>query len=47
MPGANRCRAAQVGLLAKYNITINDSVLKQLEDGPLAWKGLKKKMFQK
>ena len=39
--------AAQVGLLAKYNITINDSVLKQLEDGPLAWKGLKKKMFQK
>ena len=37
----------QVGLLAKYNITINDSVLKQLEDGPLAWKALKKKVFQK
>ena len=36
-----------VALLAKFGITMSETVLKQLEDGPLQWKGLKKKMFQR
>lgn len=34
-------------MLSKYNINVKEDVLKQLEDGPLAWKGLKKKMLQR
>ncbi|DBB00313.1 TPA: Dynein beta chain, flagellar outer arm [Trebouxia sp. C0004] len=36
-----------VSLLTKFSITVTDVVLKQLEEGPLAWKSLKKKMFQR
>lgn len=36
-----------VALLAKFGITMSEIVLKQLEDGPLQWKGLKKKVFQR
>lgn len=36
-----------VSLLTKFSITMTDVVLKQLEEGPLAWKSLKKKMFQR
>ena len=36
-----------VALLAKFGITMSETVLKQLEDGPLQWKGLKKKVFQR
>ncbi len=36
-----------VSLLTRFSITMTDVVLKQLEEGPLAWKSLKKKMFQK
>lgn len=35
---------AQVALLLRYNITTSDATLKQLEDAPLAWKALQKKM---
>lgn len=36
-----------VALLTRFGITMTDVVLKQLEEGPLAWKSLKKKMFQR
>ena len=36
-----------VALLSRYNIVLPDSVLKQLEEGPLLWRSLKKKMFQR
>lgn len=36
-----------VSLLTRFGITMTDVVLKQLEEGPLAWKSLKKKMFQR
>ena len=36
-----------VALLTRFSITMTDVVLKQLEEGPLAWKSLKKKMFQR
>lgn len=34
-------------MLGKYNINVREEVMKQLEDGPLAWKALKKKMLQR
>ena len=37
----------QATMLGRYNINVRDEVMKQLEDGPLAWKGLKKKMLQR
>ncbi|KAK9808985.1 hypothetical protein WJX72_007373 [[Myrmecia] bisecta] len=36
-----------VAVLTKFGITMSDTVLKQLEEGPIAWKSLKKKMFQR
>lgn len=36
-----------VALLTRFGITMTEVVLKQLEEGPLAWKSLKKKMFQR
>ena len=36
-----------VGLLTRIGITLSDATLKQLDEGPLAWKALKKKMFQR
>ena len=40
-------RELQITMLAKYGLTLPESVLKQLEELPLAWKSLKKKMFQR
>ena len=37
----------QAAMLGKYNINVKDEVMKQLEDGPLAWKAVKKKMLQR
>lgn len=34
-------------MLGKYGLTVSETVLKQLEEAPLAWKQLKKKMFQR
>ena len=34
-------------MLGKYGLSVSEAVLKQLEEAPLAWKQLKKKMFQK
>ena len=34
-------------MLGRYNITVREEVLKQLEDGPQAWKALKKRMLQR
>lgn len=34
-------------MLSKCKLTISDAILKQLEEAPLAWKQLKKKMFQR
>ncbi|KAK9866454.1 hypothetical protein WJX84_011662 [Apatococcus fuscideae] len=36
-----------VALLSRYNIVLPDSVLSKLEEGPLLWRSLKKKMFQR
>ena len=37
----------QVSMLGKYKLTVSDSVLKQLEEAPLAWKQLKRKMYMR
>ena len=37
----------QATMLGRYNITVREEVLKQLEDGPQAWKALKKRMLQR
>jgi len=34
-----------VTLLKKYGITLEDKVLRQLEEAPMTWSGIKKKMF--
>ena len=34
----------QVVLLVRYNIVTSEATLKQLEDAPLSWKALQKKM---
>ena len=34
-------------MLGKYKLTVSEAVLKQLEEGPLAWKQLKKKTYQR
>ena len=47
LTGLCACLCAQAAMLGKYNINVRDEVLTQLEDGPLAWKGLKKKMLQR
>lgn len=36
-----------VALLSGFNISLDESVVKQLEEAPLAWKSLKKKMYQR
>lgn len=36
-----------VDLLGSFNISLDERVLKQLEEAPLAWKGVKKKMYQR
>ena len=36
-----------VQMLLQYDVSIPEAVLKQLEEAPLGWKGLKKKMFQR
>ncbi|CAD7696266.1 unnamed protein product [Ostreobium quekettii] len=36
-----------VAALQNFGINLGDQVLKQLEESPLAWKALKKKMFQR
>ena len=36
-----------MALLLRCGIALSDAVLKQLEEAPLAWKSLKKKMFNR
>eukprot|EP00959_Pyramimonas_sp_CCMP1952_P106324 2223132-Pyramimonas_sp.AAC.1 len=36
---------ATVTLLKKYNIALDDKTLKQLEEAPMTWSSIKKKMF--
>ncbi len=38
---------AAVALLSKHGLAVSPAVLKQLEEAPLAWKSLKKKMFHR
>ena len=37
----------QVALLQRYNIDLSDSTLKQLEEAPVAWAALQKKITVK
>ena len=37
----------QVALLQRYNISLSDSTLKQLEEAPVAWAALQKKIAMK
>lgn len=38
---------SQVSMLGRYKLTMSESVLRQLEEAPLAWKQLKKKTYQR
>ena len=37
----------QVALLQRYNISLSDSTMKQLEEAPIAWAALQKKITTK
>lgn len=39
------CVLLQVELLQRYNISLSDSTLKQLEEAPVAWAALQKKII--
>ena len=41
------CKSLQVAMLGKHGLTVSEGMLKQLEDAPMVWKQLKKKMFQR
>lgn len=38
---------ATVSLLTKYGLSVGEHVKKQLEEGPMAWNSLTKKMFHR
>ena len=47
VPMLGVCKPLQVAMLGKHGLTVSEGMLKQLEDAPLVWKQLKKKMFQR